>query len=75
MSNHVANLYKQNFRKRQLEDRVALGDSKKVPLTDAERNRLYRERKRRKSEDAARPSSSADISDSDPPVDVDIDES
>jgi hypothetical protein len=71
----MANLYKQNFRKRQLGDRVARGDFKKVPRTGAERNRLYRERKRRKREDAARPSSSADISDSDPPVDVDIDAS
>jgi hypothetical protein len=44
----MANLYKRNFRKRQLEDRVARGDSKKVPLTGAERNRLYRERKKRK---------------------------
>jgi hypothetical protein len=69
----MANLYRRNFRKRQLEDRIARDDSKKMPLTGAERNSLYRERKKRKREDAARPSTSADISDSDPPVDVDVD--
>jgi hypothetical protein len=41
----------------------------------AERNILYRQRKRHKRQDAAWPSSSADSSDSDPPVDVDIDAS
>jgi hypothetical protein len=66
----MANLYKRNFRKRQLEDRVARGDSKQVPLTGAERD--YRERKKLNSEDAARPSIGADISASDPPADVDI---
>jgi hypothetical protein len=38
----------------------------KVPLTDAERNRIYLERKKHKREDAAQPSTSADISNSDP---------
>jgi hypothetical protein len=75
MSRHMANLYKRNFRKRQLEDRVARGDSEKMPLTSAEQNRLYRKRKKHKREDAARPSTSADISDSDRPVDIDIDAS
>jgi hypothetical protein len=71
----MVNLYKWNFRKRQLEDRVTRGDSKKVPLTGGERNRLYRERKKRKREYTARPSTSADIPDSNPPMDVDIDAS
>jgi hypothetical protein len=44
----------------------------KAPLTGAKRNRLHRERRKRKGEDGVRPSSSADISDTDPPVDVDI---
>jgi hypothetical protein len=57
----MANLYKRNFRKGQLEDRIARGDSKKVPLTGAERNRLNRERKRRKREDAARHSTSPKV--------------
>jgi hypothetical protein len=43
-----------------------------VPLTGAERNRLYHERKKRKREDAALSSSSADIAGTAPPVDVDI---
>jgi hypothetical protein len=43
-----------------------------VPLTGAEWNRLHRERKKCKVEGAARPSSSADLSDTDPPVDEDI---
>jgi hypothetical protein len=38
----------------------------------AERHRLHRERRKRKGEDAARPNSSADISDTDPPEDADI---
>jgi hypothetical protein len=52
----MANLYKWNFRKQQLEDRVARGDSKKVPLTGAKRRRFYRGRKKRKREEAAWPS-------------------
>jgi hypothetical protein len=44
-----------------------------MPLTGVERNRLYRERKKAERADAAPLGTSAGVTDSDPPVDVDID--